>query len=69
MKGDTIPDQDHVARYCKSTQAPDGQIQATAFMLRANEETLSVDWLEFLKCSSRKDEIAEIQEIYSKKRA
>ncbi|MBN1999786.1 hypothetical protein JW935_19680 [candidate division KSB1 bacterium] len=67
MKGDKIPDRDNIARFCRPWQAPGGEIQATAFMLRANDdEELSVNWLEFLKCSSREGEIREIQEIYSK---
>lgn len=65
VKGDKIPDQNHIARYCKSTQVSDGQILATAFMLRAGEESLSVDWLEFLNCSSRESEITKIRNIYS----
>ncbi len=67
MKGDKIPDQNHIARYCKPTQVSDGQIQATAFMLRTGEESLSVNWLEFLNCSCRESEIVEIQNIYSTK--
>ncbi|GAN32697.1 MAG: hypothetical protein DYG83_01670 [Candidatus Brocadia sp. AMX2] len=67
MKGDKIPDKNHIARYCKPTQVSDGQIQATAFMLRTDEESLSVNWLEFLNCSSRGSEIIEIRKIYSKK--
>jgi len=46
-------------------QVSDGQIQATAFMLRSDEEYLSVNWLEFLNCSSREHEINEIRNIYS----
>lgn len=64
MKGDKIPAQHHIARYCKPTQAPDGQIQATAFMLRPSEESLSVNWLEFHGHSSREEEIAELRRIY-----
>lgn len=67
MKGDKIPDQHHIARFCRPTQVPDGQIQATAFMLRKDEESLSVNWLEFLNCSSRESEIAELRKIYSAK--
>ena len=68
MKGDKIPDQDHIARLCKPTTAPDGQIQATAFMLNKNkkEESLSVNWLEFLNCSSRESEVKELQKIYER---
>ncbi|MBC8200346.1 MAG: hypothetical protein ISS67_07150 [Desulfobacterales bacterium] len=65
MKGETIPDQNHIARFCRPMQAPEEQIQATAFMLRADEESLSVNWLEFLKCSSRESEIAKIRTTYS----
>lgn len=66
MKGDKIPDKDHIARFCRPKQAPDGQIQATAFMLRADEESLSVNWLEFFNYSSRENEITKIREIYSR---
>jgi hypothetical protein len=67
MKGDKIPDQHHIARYCRPRQVPDGQIQATAFMLKKDEGSLSVNWLEFLKCPSRESEIAELQNIYDAK--
>ena len=67
MKGDKIPDRHHIARYCRPTQAPEGQIQATAFMLRKDEESLSVNWLEFVTCPNRGSEIAELQRIFSEK--
>ena len=66
MKGEKIPDQNHIARFCRPMQAPEGQIQATAFMLRADDESLSVNWLEFFNCSNKENEIAKIQTIYSK---
>ena len=67
MKGDKIPNQHHITRYCQPKYILDGQIQPGAFKLRAGEESLSVNWLEFLNCSSRESEIAEIQNIYSTK--
>jgi hypothetical protein len=67
MKGDKIPDQDHIARFCRPMQVSEGKIQATAFMLRSDEEYLSVNWLEYLDCSSRDQEINEIRNIYSEK--
>ena len=67
MKGSVIPDNDHVARLCLPKHVDDGQIQATAFLLRAGEESLSVNWLEFLKCQNRESEIDEIRAVYSKK--
>jgi hypothetical protein len=65
MKGDTIPDQDHVARLCFPKHIPEGQIQATAFMVREDEESLSVNWLEFLNCSCRENEITALRDIYN----
>ncbi|MGB7293745.1 MAG: hypothetical protein WBD99_16365 [Thermodesulfobacteriota bacterium] len=65
MKGDTIPDNDHIARLCHNKHVADEQIQATAFQLRQNEDALSANWLEFLSCSSRQSEIVEIRKIYS----
>ena len=65
MKGDIIPDGDNIARCCKPTYVDNGEIQATVFMLRAGEESLSVNWLEFLKCSDRASEVRKIQKIYS----
>ncbi|MBW2680969.1 MAG: hypothetical protein JRD01_09550 [Deltaproteobacteria bacterium] len=67
MKGDQIPDPDHIARLCQPKHVPDGQIQASAFMLKSDEEGLSVNWLEFLECSSRDHEIAKIRNVYSLK--
>lgn len=67
MKGDKIPDPHHIARYCKSTQTSDGQIQATAFMLRSGEESLSVNCLELLNCSCRENEVAQLRRIYASK--
>ena len=67
MKGYKIPDQNHITRYCKSSQVSNGQIQPPAFMLRADEESLSVNWLEYLNCISRQSEIAKLREIYKTK--
>jgi hypothetical protein len=67
MKGDTIPDQHHVARLCDNKHIDGGFIQATAFMLKSGEENLSVNWLEFLNCSCRESEIDELRKTYSKK--
>ncbi len=68
MKGDTIPDNNHIARLCLPKHVDNEQIQATAFQLRPpNEPFLSVNWLEFLNCQSRESEIEEIQKVYCAK--
>ena len=66
MKGDAVPDSDNIARFCKPSTALNGIIEATAFMLRERDKGgLSVNWLEFLKCSDRDHEVKEVQRIYS----
>ena len=67
MKGQTIPDSDHVARYCKASSIANSEILATAFMLRVTDEYLSVNWLEELSHSDRDNQIADLQELYARK--
>jgi hypothetical protein len=67
MKGQAIPDSDHVGRYCKASTVENGEISATAFMMRETEEYLSVNWLEELKRPSRTSQIRDLQEVYNKK--
>ena len=65
MTGDKIPDLHHISRLCKPKHVQEGQIQATAFMLKSDEEYLSVNWLECLDYSSRTIEINEIRRVLS----
>jgi hypothetical protein len=67
MRGDPLPSTDHITRLCQPAWAPNGEIQATAFMLKHGEESLSVNWLECLNCGSRQDEINEIRNLYRAK--
>jgi hypothetical protein len=67
MRGQKLPDQDHISRLCPPKTAPNGVITAAAFLLKLEEESLSVNWLEVLNCSCREDEIKEIRQIYSRK--
>lgn len=68
MKGDLVPEKDHIARLCQTKQiSHDGEVLAPAFMLRPGEHTLSVNWLEFLNCPDRQSEIDQIQNIYAEK--
>lgn len=69
MKGDKIPNCDHIARLCfrKYVSPLDGQIQAGAFMLGERHKSLSVNWMESLNCSNRENEIIELRNIYNRK--
>jgi hypothetical protein len=62
-----IPDTDHVSRYCSPKQIVMGTIQASAFILRQNEEYLSVNWLEKLCRTNRDDQIKELRLSFKKK--
>ena len=37
MKNDPLPIADHIARYCKPLTIENGNIQASAFLLRSGE--------------------------------
>jgi len=61
----TIPDTDHVARYCSPSKIGKGKIQATAFHLKISrtppEDYLSVNWLEHLHATDRLEQIAALK--------
>lgn len=70
MKGDRIPDDDHVARHCGgATINEDGTVSGTAFRLRAGKDDhLSVNWLEFLDAHHRSDQLAALREAFHAKK-
>jgi len=65
----TVPDPDHVSRYCRPTDFDGTELQATAFLLRrAKQETsLSVNWLEHLSASDRTDQLEKLRKVFAKK--
>lgn len=67
MKGQIIPDSNHIGRYCSARTVDNGEITAAAFMLRKTELYLSVNWVEELKQPDRITEIRELQDLYSRK--
>ena len=70
MKGDQIPDGDHVSRLCGgSHMREDGTVSASAFKLRPGEAYLSINWLEHLALPDRQAEIAEVRRVLAAKRA
>ena len=48
MRGLPVPPDNHVVRYVRPTEVDDGEVSAGAFMLRASETSLSVNWKEKL---------------------
>lgn len=64
----TIPDSNHVLRYCRPSYVKMEKIKAGAFDLRANEESISVNWMEFFKDAASTDaQVAKIRKIMDDK--
>ncbi len=67
MSKQSVPEQDHVSRYCSPKQIDAGTIQASAFILRETEEFLSVNWLEKLCPLNRNGQIEALRNTFRKK--
>jgi hypothetical protein len=66
MTDDHLPSGDSVARFCDRRYISENDdVEPGAFMLRKDEEYLSVQWLEYLGKSSRQEEISEVGRILS----
>lgn len=46
MKGDALPDVDHVVRYVKPRSFDEGIVDGSGFELKAGDDGISVNWLE-----------------------
>jgi hypothetical protein len=62
-----IPESDHVVRFCNALCIEDGEIQASAFQLKDNEQYLSCNWVECLKKDSKREAAQEILKAYDRK--
>ena len=65
MEGEPAPDDDHVSRYCKpSSVGTHGLPLASAFRLRADEDFLSVNWLETFGAGSMDDAVGRVRALF-----
>lgn len=63
MRGDRLPAQDHISRYCRpKTLQEDGQPSRASFMLRPDEEFLSVNWLQYFDLPDRQAQITQVRQ-------
>lgn len=67
MKGDPIPDSDHVSRYCNPSRVQGGQPLAAAFDVRTGEDYLSVNWLEFFRLPNQAQALSEVRAAFRRK--
>lgn len=64
----SIPDDNTVIRYCRPSSIDAGELLATAFMLRDQEEFLSVNWLERLTAEYGSAPLIYLREILIRKK-
>ena len=69
MTGDPLPDNDHFARYCRPQQIRNERPAVSAFVPRANEDHLSVNWLEFFDANSLGLAVARVREASARSSA
>ncbi len=67
MKDDPLPDADHISRYCPGSSLENGEITGSSFLLRPDDEYLSVNCLERLEKQDREAEISEVRQVLSTK--
>ncbi len=68
MTGRPLPDEDHVARYCKpSSVDTQGRPMASAFALREGEDHFSANWLEYFDERDQGKAVARVRQALRKK--
>ncbi len=68
MEPEIIPPQDSVSRYCRGSSIDEqGRVTGPAFELRESEDSLSVNWIEYLKLNNQDEAIDAIWNILHEK--
>ena len=62
MRGDRLPDKDHISRYCKFTSLVNDQPSGTSFMLRTDDEYFSVNWLEYFGLKDCQEQMSQVRQ-------
>ena len=66
MTGDDLPNADHVARYCTPRQMAGGLPLTSAFIPRAQDAHLSVNWLEFFGAPDLAAAVDEMRTVFGR---
>ena len=64
MKGDELPNDGHVVRYVKPTLVDEEVVDGSAFVLRENENGLSVNWLEAFADAEQHVQLNEVRRLF-----
>lgn len=62
MSGDPLPDEDHISRYCKFKSLVNDQPSGASFMLRTDDEFLSVNWLEYFGLKDCQEQMSQVRQ-------
>lgn len=62
MSGDPLPDEDHISRYCKFKSLVNDQPSGASFMLRPDDEFLSVNWLEYFGLTDCREQMSQVRQ-------
>ena len=66
MKGDLLPDEDDISRYCKTTaMGSDNLPLSNAFEPRSHDDHLSVNWLQYFNLGSVELAIDSVREAFT----
>ncbi len=57
MKGDPLPDADHVVRYIRPSSVDDEEINGDAFLGKAGETACSINWLDYFRNQSKEQQL------------
>lgn len=63
MKGDPLPNHDHICRYCPFMTLLDDQPSGPSFFLKPDEKFLSVNWLEYFDTQDQQAQITQVRQV------
>ena len=63
MTGDNLPDDHHIVRYVKPSLVEDEAVDGGAFLLRPDENGLSVNWLEIFGGNDEHSQLSEVRQL------
>ncbi len=63
MTGDNLPADHHIVRYVKPSLVEDETVDGSAFLLRPDEDGLSVNWLEAFGYDDKNRQLSEVRRL------
>ena len=64
MRGDLLPDDDHVVHYLRPGLIEDEEVTGGAFQRREGEIALSVNWLDYFRDQPKEQQLREVRRLF-----